>query len=397
MLEEEFYISGLIAKQLQGELDSEQQRALDKWINTAEKNKIVHQGYCSEREIKLKVQQYNQANSEAIYKLVTDKIVFLKLQQKESFTKKLWPAFAAAAAAIIMIVGIGLYNQRTFPDEVTDLIAQHDIPAGKKLATLILGNGKRIALADAQPGLLVVEAGISITKAENGNLVYRLLPQTDLSVGQHHRTLTYNTIEIPRGGEYQIVLADGTHVWLNSATSLKFPTTLVKSAERIVELNGEGYFKVNHNPRQPFSVKTTNQVVEDLGTEFNINAYADESSTVTTLLDGSLSVNSKVLVPGQQAVLKKSGNLTVQAADMQEALAWKNGDFVFRNDDFRMVMRKISRWYNVDIIYDASAPKNIPLGGMISRKKTLSLLLNLMEQTGAVHFTRKGRTITVSK
>jgi len=396
MLEEEFFISALIAKQLQGELTSAEQLTLDQWINTSKKNSDAHQRYSREEEMKLKLQQYNQANSEAIYKLVTDKIVFIKPERKEPLVKKLWPAFTAAAS-ILLIVGIGLYYQNTAPVEITDLIGQNDLPAGKKVATLVLANGKRIALADAQPGLLAVESGVRITKAANGNLVYGLLPHTHIPREKRAHPLTYNTIEIPRGGEYQLLLADGTHIWLNSATSLKFPTNFTSNRDRIVELNGEAYFKVDHNPIQHFRVKTTNQVVEDLGTEFNISAYADELNTVTTLLEGSLSINNKLLKPGQQAVLKKTGSLTVRNADTQEALAWKNGDFVFRNEDFRMVMRKISRWYDVDIIYDASAPEIIPLGGMISRTKTLSLLLNLMEQTGAVHFSRKGRTITVSK
>jgi len=397
MLEEEFLIAKLIARQLQGELNSEEQQALDQWINASEKKKITHQRYTSEEEIKLKIQRYNQVNSVAIYKLIRDKIVFVKQNEKESVIKRLWPVLAAVAASVVLIFGIGLYYQNTTLVALTDLVAETDIAAGKKVATLILGNGRRIELSDAQPGLLAMEAGIRITKANNGNLVYGLLPHTNAEPEQRDHGLTYNTIQIPRGGEYQLVLADGTHIWLNSATTLRYPTNAANNHDRSVELNGEAYFKVNHDPIRPFRVKTTNQVAEDLGTEFNISAYGDELNTVTTLMEGSLSINNKVLKPGQQAVLKKTGSLTFQNADTQEVLAWKNGDFVFRNDDFRKVMRKISRWYDVDIIYDASAPESIPLGGMISRTKTLSALLNLMEQTGAVHFSRKGRTIIVSK
>ena len=397
MLKEEFYISALIAKQLQGELNSEQHRDLNQWINASEKNKISYQQYLREDELRLKLYQYSQANSNVIYKLVTNKILLLKSKKKESFIKRLWPALGLVAASVVLVVGIGLYYRSTEPTEITDLIAQHDIAAGKAVATLILGNGKKIALADAKIGLLAVEAGVRITKNANGVLAYTALPYQGNLPGQHDLSLTYNIIEIPRGGEYQISLADGTHIWLNSATALKFPASFAKGTERKVELHGEAYFKVNHDPSRLFRVKTTNQVVDDLGTEFNVSSYIDEPSTVTTLIEGSIRVNSKLLIPGQQAILQQSGKLTVQEADTQEALAWKNGDFVFRNDDFRTVMRKVSRWYNVDIIYDKSAPENIPLGGMIARTKTLSLLLNLMEQTGAVHFTRKGRTITVSK
>ena len=367
----------------------------------------------------------------------------------------LWYRIAAAACVILVLGALIIFINRGNRNHYQHFDAKNDIPAGNNRAILTLASGKKINLSDATNGKLIEEAGMSITKTADGQVVYEITSESSLrgtKQSQSSNVPYYNTISTPRGGQYQINLPDGSRVWLNAASSLKFPTSFASLKERKVVLNGEAYFDVHHDSKQPFKVEAAGQMVEDIGTQFNINSYADELVVKTTLVEGSASVssirsaslsllrsvssslrgstpkqstpqagiasqarndvvatndvvarndeskyNEVILLPGQQTLLSKSGAIKMQTADLEEAIAWKKGDFVFRNADFKTVMRKIARWYDVEIVYDVSAPSDIPLGGLVSRSKNISVLLNLMEETGAVHFKVEGRKITVSK
>jgi len=201
------------------------------------------------------------------------------------------------------------------------------------------------------------------------------------------------------GGEYQVVLADGTKVWLNALSSIRFPTSF-KGSERKVEITGEAYFEVAKNARMPFRVIGGSQTVEVLGTHFNINAYPDESAVATTLLEGSVKVamhdgQAKVLKPGEQALIFKENNsFRVKEVDAEDAVAWKNGYFQFNDDDLKTIMNQLSRWYNVEIVYQ-QANLDQKFGGTISRSKNLSQVLRILELTGNVRFRVEGRRITV--
>ncbi|WP_431292934.1 FecR family protein [Pedobacter sp. P26] len=196
-------------------------------------------------------------------------------------------------------------------------------------------------------------------------------------------------------------LPDGTIVFLNAESSLKYPVSFVEKGKRQVFLTGEGYFEVAKDRSHPFIVKTTRQEVQVLGTHFNINSYDDEAATTTTLLEGSVLVSNsnlvqKVLRPGEQSVLS-SGRIQVAPADVEEAIDWKNGEFIFGGDNFRTVMRKIERWYNIEVIYEPSAPINLQLGGFSSRSRNISTVLKMIAKTGEVHFRIEGRKVFVSK
>ncbi len=299
---------------------------------------------------------------------------------------------AAVAAFLVAALSLFLY----FQQQNDSLKAVNDIPAGDNRAVLTLSNGKTINLGSAENGLLAEESGSRVKKTANGVI----------EIQDRNKELTEEgliTIATPRGGKYEIILPDRTHVWMNAQTTLRFPAKFSRGKARNIELNGEAYFDVHHNPARPFKVHTSRQVVEDIGTQFNIASYHDEEDTRTTLVEGEASVLSKAnaalkkLTPGMQASIDQVGNISIQHVDTEEAIAWKNGDFSFRNVDFKTAMRKISRWYNVEIVYDSSAPTDIPLGGMVSRSKNISVLLNLMEETGAVHFKIEGRKVIVSK
>jgi transmembrane sensor len=210
----------------------------------------------------------------------------------------------------------------------------------------------------------------------------------------------YNTIETPKGGQYRIDLPDGTMVWLNAGSSLRYPNRFA-GQERKVALTGEAYFEVAKNKQMPFRVVSGKQVVEVLGTHFNINAYTDEASVKTTLLEGSVNVllqethQSELLNPGQQAVVKYNGSsIVVQPVKVEEAVAWKNGYFMFVDADLESIMRQLARWYDVEVAYEGNLG-SLKFGGMVSRSKSIAQTLRILELTGNVRFKVAGRRVTV--
>lgn len=303
------------------------------------------------------------------------------------------------AAALLIISGAALYTYQANKTNV-----QETIQSGKNIARLTLANGRQIILSDAAEGQLAEESGVSIHKTSEGQIIYTIANQKEGNNSQPGM----NTIETPNGGKYQVNLPDGTRIWLNAASTLRYPSRFIGN-ERKVELNGEAYFEVakvmlngSKTHRMPFLVKTNQQTVEVLGTHFNVNSYQEDAIVKTTLLEGSVKVtpasgkNSQLLKPGQQSVLE-TGELNVKEADMASEMAWRNGEFSFTSHDFRAEMRKVARWYDVEIIYDASAPQDFELGGFVSRTKDISAILELIELTGKVHFKVKGRRILVTK
>jgi len=238
---------------------------------------------------------------------------------------------------------------------------------------------------------------MSVVKDAKGKLEYKPLGSVLAGKG----ALVYNRIQVPYGGQYQLELPDGTKVWLNAGSSLRYPVSFT-GHERKVELTGEGYFEVAKNKTMPFRVQTSKQVVEVLGTHFNINAYNDDPSVKTTLLEGSVKVTQntmgtfKMLKPGQQSVLKNN-ELQVKEADTEEAVAWKNGLFLFNDQSLDEIMHQVSRWYDLQIVFDDVSLKTQRFGGSISRFKNVSQLLQVLESTGSVHFKIEGRRLTAMK
>ncbi|TCC98850.1 FecR family protein [Pedobacter hiemivivus] len=319
---------------------------------------------------------------------------------ERSIGTRLWYR-TVAAAAILLIIGTPayLYNAGSlFKDDLAD--AKH-IAIGKNTAILTLANGKQINLSDAVNGKLADESGISINKTSDGQLVYEV--KGAAGRGDENRL---NKISTPKGGQYQVVLPDGSKVWLNAASSIKFPSDFVGLNQRKVQLIGEAYFEVAKDKSHPFIVQTDKQEVEVLGTHFNVNAYSDEELTKTTLLEGSVRVsldgNSNavhvtnafvILKPGQQAVLA-DGPIKINQADTEEAVAWKNGYFKFNSESLSSIMRKLSRWYDVEVVYKGEISKD-RFGGTISRYKNVADVLEMLESTKLVKFKVEGRRIIV--
>lgn len=308
------------------------------------------------------------------------------VQKNIPFYKNRYYIAAAALLFICLSAGLLFFNNYTpKPQTQRDNLVQNNIAPGSNKATLTLEDGRKIILTDAINGRLANQAGVNISKTADGQLVYKISDQ-------ENKKLSYNSIETPRGGQYQVNLPDGTRIWMNSASVLKFPTSFAAQASRRVELSGEAYFEVAHDPKHPFRVKTAHQEVEVLGTHFNINSYTDEASTRTTLLQGRVKVNSTLLKPGQESVLTPN-SILVKPADIETTMAWKNGYFLFKNEDLPGIMRKISRWYDVEIVYPESlADKHFE--GSISRFKNVAEVLRKFELTGNIHFKIEGRRIT---
>ncbi|MET1057694.1 MAG: FecR family protein [Pedobacter sp.] len=309
-------------------------------------------------------------------------------------TARLLTLISAAALIIISLSGILIYRQNHPASYLTNLPASADLKPGKDKAVLVLANGKKINLDQTMSGHLADQKGVSISKMADGQLVYSVPQQENISAEAE-----YNTVVTPAGGQYQVNLPDGTRVWLNASSSLTFATSV--TTVRTVKLNGEAYFEVskmaNEGRRVPFIVESASQKVEVLGTHFNVNAYDNELLAKTTLLEGSVKINDNTLLkPGQQARVQGQ-SIKVSAVNAEDYIDWQRGDFMLEHNDFRSIMRKIARWYDVDVVYAEDAPEKLNLGGWISRSKNISSILQVMEKTGKVHFKIEGRRITVSK
>lgn len=295
----------------------------------------------------------------------------------------------AAAVAVLLAVGGGLalYLRPSTPAiPVVATVTPAPVTPGGNKAVLTLANGDVISLNDAANGELARQGGARITKTQDGQVLYEQQGATAGSAAS-------NTISTPRGGQYRIDLPDGSRVWLNAASRLTFPPSFAGLPERRVELSGEAYFEVAKDAARPFKVISQANTVEVLGTAFNINAYNDEPEVKTTLLQGAVKVNGSTLRPGQQAVLH-NGNTSVREAETAMETAWKNGEFIFSGQDFKTVMRMISRWYDVDVVYEAE-PRRFRVGGEVSRSRDMNEVLKMLEVTGNVQFKVEGRTVKV--
>ncbi|QEH41816.1 FecR family protein [Chitinophaga sp. XS-30] len=299
----------------------------------------------------------------------------------------------AAAAVLVLMFGVGGYflfygdGQPALAPVTTRY--SNDIPPGGNKAILTLADGSTITLDDAGPGALAQQGSTQIVKTGTGSLAYNSVAGDGV--------VHYNTLTTPFGGRYQVVLPDGSRVWLNAGSSLRYPTAFAGNS-REVELSGEAYFEVTGNAAKPFRVRAQDGTsVEVLGTHFNVSAYAGESQSTTTLLEGAVQVskgqgNSR-LAPGQQAI---AGN-TVQVlanADINAAVAWKNGLFMFNDADIETIMKQLSRWYDIEVVYEGGPVKEL-FNATIPRDVPVSKVFELLELTNLIHFKIDGKKVTV--
>jgi transmembrane sensor len=287
--------------------------------------------------------------------------------------------------------------QKSSTDKIFAIQKPVDILPGGNKAILTLADGRKIELDESENGILVNQGGIKVHKNSDGIIEYTFSKQETVSL----RTLdeaepVFNTIETPVGGKYQLNLADGSKVWLNSSSSLRFPIFFSED-NREVELKGEAYFEVSKDSKRKFSVRSGIQTVEVLGTQFNINAYSDEKSIKTTLFEGEIRVidlktnDSKLLKPGEQSNIDQS--IEIKRIDTQTEIAWKEGYFHFKRADIETVMRQLGRWYGVTARYESNLPER-HFSGAISNSLTLLEVLEILEKSD-IHFSLNGKEVVV--
>lgn len=305
---------------------------------------------------------------------------------------RLWPRLIVAAALLAIVFGVSIwYARMDRPDAVAGLA--NDVAPGKNGATLTLGDGRKILIDDALAGNLVEEAGVQISKDAEGNLVYKVLEN-------NNERLTYHTLATTRGEQVRVRLPDGTLVFLNAGSSLRYPSSFAKLSKREVVLTGEGYFEVSKDRLHPFSVKTAKQQLEVLGTHFNVESY-EEDRTRTTLVEGSVRVTesnglTKELKPGQQSVLSAKG-IQVEEVEAEYAVAWKDGFFMFNNDSLREIMEQVGLWYDVQVVYLDPSLQQETFIGTINKFEQLSKVLAMLEKTKVATFRVEGKRIVISR
>jgi transmembrane sensor len=362
-------------------------------------------GLCSGEEVELLKQHQHDFQllehpwmpAQGEQEQVKDKILQKLHQEMEEQPPKRYTFRYYYAAAAVLLVGLFVVLLYPQPKDSQQQLSTQSQAAGKSAikpgttkATLTLSDGTVINLDDVANGVISQQGNITVAKSADGKLIYKV----NSAPGQ---TSIYNTISTPRGGEYQVVLPDGTHVWLNAASTLRFPSVF-SAAERKVELTGEAYFEVAKLKHKPFKVNARNMAIEVLGTHFNVNAYDDEAQIKTTLLEGSVRLsagnNQKLLKPGQQARLGKQSDFSIAEVNVEEAIAWKKGYFIFDNENIESIMRKVSRWYDVEVTYKGKVDQG-HYGGTVSRFDSVEGVLKSLELTGSVHFRMEGRRIIV--
>lgn len=332
------------------------------------------------------------------YEQIFDAIVIHP--KSKPYKRNFWPKIAAAAAIFIIAGGLFYMEGDHLKKDASGIqtAALNEIAPGSNKAYLTLADGKRITLTDAVNGKLANQSGVQITKAGDGKLIY--------TISEHKRehwvgAAVQNTIETPRGGQYQVNLPDGSRVWLNADSRLSYPVSFAAKKERVVELTGEAYFEIAKDKQHPFKVKSSGQEIEVLGTHFNVNSYRDEPAVKTTLLEGSVKVTCAsgqlkglVLKPGQQSIVSGT-ELNVKSVDVNDVVDWKNGEFVFDNEPLPNIMRKVSRWYNVDIEYVNPGVKTNTFTGSVSKSDKITNILKMLQKTSKIRFTIEGSKISI--
>lgn len=385
-------IARLISGHLLNQLSATEVQELENWIYRTNANTVIFQRILNEGNLDKQGEVLKRLDVESDLLETKAGLIFNASKIADRKHIKLWPRIVAAAS-VILIIGLGFFffpNQRKEEQVVGYL--NKDISPGIQSATLTLANGKQIKLTAASQGKLADESGVSITKSADGHLVYEIQgPATD-------QKNTFNTLSTAKGETFQVKLPDGTLIWLNAASSLKYPVSFVKLKMRRVELSGEAYFEVAKDKTLPFVVESAGQQIQVLGTHFNVNAYTDEPDVSTTLLEGSIRIlaagSAVVIKPGQQAGFK-NGRINIEEVNPNLAVDWKNGIFRFKNESLASILRKISRWYDVEID-DQLDPKNMPtFTGSVSRMDNVSAVLKMLEETSDVKFQIEGKSIKV--
>lgn len=380
-------LSLLVVAYLNGTLTPDQEKELNNFRQASVANEEWFQAFCEEANIAAQLKMYYSADKASVWDKTRNKII---ATTDTPPIKKLniWWRITTAAAIVIIIAAAGLWFLNS-PDGTSEQPTNkyaNDIAPGKNQASITLANGKTINLSDQKNGVIINDIALTYS---DGSKIQDGVASTE----------GIQTITTPKGGTYQVRLPDGTNVWLNAASSLTYNASLSKVSTRMVKLTGEAYFEVAKDKKRPFIVQTAKQQVEVLGTHFNVKAYEDESGTNTTLIEGLVKVISKdesrIITPGQH-LFNNYKELKVGQANLEETMAWKNGYFRFNDEKIESVMRKLSRWYDIEVQYEGKVSDE-EFNGKISMFNNLDKVLTMLEKTKSIHFKVEGRRVTVMK
>jgi len=360
------YLDTLIEKYILKTATLEEQRELQDWFDAENNREIVWSLDMFEEEVSVKARMLSKINERTIVK---------------PSAIRLWPRIAAVASIVLVLGGSLFFYRYLASGNLKGRLSSKaaEISPGRNSATLTLADGKRIILSNKGHGQLAKEAGVIISKAADGQIVYQI------SGSNENKNTNINTLSTANGETYTILLPDSSKVWLNAASSLKYPSNFAALKNREVFLTGEGYFEVAKDKRHPFIVHTLKQAVEVLGTHFNVSSYAQDILEKTTLLEGSVNITTQnattKLKSGEQAQTGSGNTVVTNEIDVEEAVAWKNGYFYFKSADLKTIMRQISRWYDVDVEY-RSEPNSDLFYAEASRNIPVSELFKILKSSG---------------
>ncbi len=385
MINQHFYIARLIARYLSDEIGEEEQAELTRWRDESPENERLFQEICKEENIKQNMQKRQTFHAEDGWEGVQRKI------QRHRFRHRILNICKYAAIFIfpVAIATVAIYKSGNEPQPLSQ-VEEQIVPGGKK-AVLILDNGEAIDLKSTS-GVELKEKDGTVIQVDSTVLNYQQAP------ARTSEKLAYNKVNVPRGGEYQLTLSDGSKVQLNSMSSIRFPVQFAQDC-RLVELEGEAYFEVSKTG-QPFIVQTKGMKIEVLGTTFNISAYANEEYQ-TTLVSGSVKVqtengSNRILKPSEQACITPGSNqINVRNVDTAFYTSWIHGKINFKDQRLDDIMKTLARWYDMDVVYENEATKELRFGCYVNRYNEITPLVKLLEQTGRVTVTVEGKTIKI--
>ena len=385
MINQHFYIARLIARYLSDEIGEEEQAELTRWRNESPENERLFREICKEENIKQNMQKRQTFHTEDGWEGVQRKI------QRHRFRHRILNICKYAAIFIfpVAIATVAIYKSGNEPQPLSQ-VEEQIVPGGKK-AVLILDNGEAIDLKSTS-GVELKEKDGTVIQVDSTVLNYQQAP------ARTSEKLAYNKVNVPRGGEYQLMLSDGSKVQLNSMSSIRFPVQFAQDC-RLVELEGEAYFEVSKTG-QSFIVQTKGMKIEVLGTTFNISAYANEEYQ-TTLVSGSVKVqtengSNRILKPSEQACITPGSNqINVRNVDTAFYTSWIHGKINFKDQRLDDIMKTLARWYDMDVVYENEATKELRFGCYVNRYNEITPLVKLLEQTGRVTVTVEGKTIKI--
>jgi transmembrane sensor len=379
-------VAWLIAGFIQDRLSPIEHRELDDWVTASTENQLLFEELTDPAVTENWLQGSNQQDKKTSLKKLTDLIGFPAFEQRQVEQRPMAGRrrnyAMAAATLVVLIIGALFWSRRQPGHQNNDTVRSdhpnvHDLFPGKKRATITFGDGTTQRLDSLGSGILTSQGGTFVIKDDSDRLIYQ--PGSPVATAEP----VINILRVPRGGEYELWLPDGTHLKLNADSWVKYPSAFT-GKDRQIELGGEGFFDVAASADKPFVVHTGKTDITVLGTQFDVNAYTDQDGTTVTLARGELKIQNTVLRPGEQARIGPLGEMKVLNTDLQPALAWTRGEFLFRDAPLDVIMQQLSRWYNVSIEFQGGITQHF--NASVPRSEPVSKILHFLEETRHVRF-----------